>query len=613
MRPKNGFGNSDSALRTIFSCWRLVGPDAKKKVALISAINIFLNFLDLVAVGLIGVVGSLAARGTLGSDIGERTERVLSLIGIQTEDLKLQIISLCLVAFSILVLRSVLVYYFMKKIFLFLSNEASKLSKKLIFEIIEKPINVVNRLSPQEYIFHLNSGTSHLMLGILGTAFNLISDLTLFIFLITLLILADPESAAASGAIFVFVGVFLHFLMSGRAKLLGQKTKQLSVEFNERVLELINSLREIITRNSQQTYANVLFKDRNRIVKVTAEQKMMPIFSKYTLEITALATFLIVAVLQFILNDAFRAVGNLALFLAASSRISPAILRIQQGIVQIKGSIGSGESTLQLLKSESLGSPEMVSAREEERDFGSKIEFKDVSFSFEKTKDNWLLSKVSFAIEPNTFVGIVGPSGAGKSTIVDLLFGLIEPNDGEVLIGGVTAREALSLWPGNFGFVPQNAMIHKGTIMSNLLMGLERNRQHEESAKEALHLVGMYDFVMSLEGGLDYVLNDKGSNFSGGQRQRLGIARALVTKPRILVLDESTSSLDAVSEHLITESLMKLRSKITIIVVAHRLSTVKLADKLLYIDSGKLVSEARFEELRKQISDFDRQANLMGI
>lgn len=604
---------SNKVKEVFLRCWRLINRESRRKLVFTSIITVLLNFLDLVAVGLIGVVGALAIRGIQSQGIGERTGQVLDILGLEEQSFQAQILFLGALAFFLLVIRSFLVYYFTKRIYLFLGNEASKLSRLLVERVIHNPVNRVNSLSSQEYVFHINGGATHIMLGIVGTTFALFSDIALFIFLVTLLMVADFESALASGILFVSAGFILFLLMQNKAKSLGEKTKILTVALNEKVLELTGSLREILTRNTQEWYVSQIFDGRSKLVGVSAQQKMMPVFSKYTIESVAFFTFLAIAALQFVLNDTSRAIGNLALFLAASSRISPAILRIQQGLIQIKSAMGSGGSTLEIVYSTDFSqsgpdiglgtlSPSLV----------PEVKFHEVSFDYDGLSSNFVES-LDFEIPPYSFVGLVGPSGAGKSTIVDLLFGLFQPKEGDVLIGGIPARQALARWPGCFGYVPQNVLIHKGTVISNLLLGIERTPALDRAAIEALKLVGMYEHITNMEGGIEALVSDKGGNFSGGQRQRLGIARALVTNPRILVLDESTSALDAMSEKFITDSILKLKKDMTIIVVAHRLSTVKAADNLIYIDEGKVIAMGKFENLRRKILEFDAQAKLMGL
>jgi len=605
----------------LLKCWELIHKSAKRKIIIISLVTVGLNLLDFLAVSLIGVVGALAYRGIQSQGVGDRTAAVLEFLKVDKFELSEQIVIIGLAAFLMLVTKSILVYYFTKKIYLFMSYQSAYLSEKLTRYITNSSVQEVQKRSSQDYAFHIISGTNHLMMGVVGTAFTIMSDVALFVFLISLLLIADLKSALISALIFIVVGVSLHKLMQSKALSLGKKLKELSVGNNERILELTSSFREIVTRNTQGFYSNDIFKGKVRVAEVSARQKMMPLFSKHFMEVMVFAMFLGIAGLQFLLNDTSRAVGNLALFLASSTRISPAVLRIQQNSVHIKSAMGGGESTLKLIETISDSTFELtkenieeslVSVSSSKTSFVPSVDFKNVTFQYH-TESKMKIESLSLEVRPYQFVAFVGPSGAGKSTLIDLLFGLLSPEDGEVLIGGVPARAALKIWPGECGYVPQNVMMHKGSVMSNLLMGLERSEKVERRAEELLKMVNMHETVMTLDGGYDATIDERGGNLSGGQRQRLGIARALMTNPRILVMDESTSMLDATSENIITDALLNLREKVTLIVIAHRLSTVKSAERLFYIDDGKIRAEGNFESLRNQVQDFDIQAKLMGL
>jgi ABC-type multidrug transport system fused ATPase/permease subunit len=591
--------------------WSLLTRSAKRKIFVISLITISLSALDFLAVGLIGLVGALAIRGIQSQGIGDRTNQILSIVGLENASLSNLITIFGLSAFLLLVMKSFLVYFFTRRLFIFMSNRATDLSDMLLKSTLNQPIDYVNKRSTQEYIFHVNSGTANLMIGIVGNAFAILTDLALFVFLVTLLIIVDPSSAFISTLVFIAIGFSLNLVMQKRAVKLGILSRSYLIGINETITELFTSLREIKTRNSQEIYRSRIVEGKSKIIRVAADQKMMPLFSKYLMEISVFATFLIIAVLQFTLNDTSRAVGNLALFFAATTRLSPAVLRMQQSYVQLKSAIGSGKATLDLLNVDSefrlLPNHEIKLPK-----FSPSVVFENVSFCYQEKRD-WSMRSVSFQIAPYSFVAFVGGSGAGKSTIIDLLFGLLNPQMGQVLVSGLPARLALETWPGKFGYVPQNVAIHKGTVLSNLLLGLEDNEINRSLANNAIQRVGLRDLFAESKFGLDAELDDRGSNLSGGQRQRLGIARALVSQPELLVLDESTSSLDAISENSITESLANLRGSLTIIVIAHRLSTVRKADQLFFVDSGKIAAQGDFDTLRSEVPDFDLQSKLMGL
>ena len=207
----------------------------------------------------------------------------------------------------------------------------------------------------------------------------------------------------------------------------------------------------------------------------------------------------------------------------------------------------------------------------------------------------------------------MGPSGAGKTTLIDLVLGLLEIKSGKVEISGEAPEIAIERWPGAIAYVPQDVVIINSSVKQNLGVGFPIEKISDEACWEALKVAQLDGFVNSLPEGLLTRISESGSNLSGGQRQRLGIARALITKPKIIILDEATSSLDAQTEEEISQSILALRGSVTTLTIAHRLSTVVNADSVIYIADGKILAQGRFDEVRKIVPDFDKQAQLMGL
>jgi ABC-type multidrug transport system fused ATPase/permease subunit len=173
--------------------------------------------------------------------------------------------------------------------------------------------------------------------------------------------------------------------------------------------------------------------------------------------------------------------------------------------------------------------------------------------------------------------------------------------------------DAVEKWPGGVAYVPQNIIITNGTIRKNVGLGFPVESIKDELVWDALDVAQLSDFIREIPGELDSHVGDSGSNISGGQRQRLGIARAMFTKPKLLVLDEATSSLDGETEANVTDSIHKLKGEVTVVLIAHRLSTVRQADVVVYLDKGKILSKGTFDEVRASVPDFDHQAQLMGL
>ena len=207
----------------------------------------------------------------------------------------------------------------------------------------------------------------------------------------------------------------------------------------------------------------------------------------------------------------------------------------------------------------------------------------------------------------------MGPSGAGKTTMIDLLLGILNPDSGSVLISGVSPIKAITKWPGAISYVPQDVVITAGTIRENISLGYPIEVATDERILNCLSSARLDDFVLRLPNGLDAKVGEKGTTLSGGQRQRLGIARALFTKPLLLVLDEATSALDAETEASVSQAISDLIGETTVVVIAHRLSTVRKADVVFYLDDGKLIANGTFAEVRAAVPNFDSQAKLMGL
>jgi ABC-type multidrug transport system fused ATPase/permease subunit len=207
----------------------------------------------------------------------------------------------------------------------------------------------------------------------------------------------------------------------------------------------------------------------------------------------------------------------------------------------------------------------------------------------------------------------VGPSGAGKTTLIDVLLGVLNPDSGSVLISELPPLFAVAKWPGAVSYVPQDVLIAAGTIRENVALGYPAEEATDELVFNALRVAHMDEFVQTLPKGIDTQVGERGTQISGGQRQRLGIARAMFTRPQLLVLDEATSSLDSETESSISQSIYALRGSTTVVMIAHRLSTVRNADIVVYMKDGRVMASGSFEEVRAAVPDFDNQAKLMGL
>jgi ABC-type multidrug transport system fused ATPase/permease subunit len=283
--------------------------------------------------------------------------------------------------------------------------------------------------------------------------------------------------------------------------------------------------------------------------------------------------------------------------------------------LQIRASLGGAKSTLELIE-ELRVIPELPDLQSDEisnrNDFNGEVRLTEVSYRYPGA-DNLAIRNVSFSISQGSSLGIIGSSGSGKTTLADLILGLLEPMEGQVSISGVTPLMASLKWPGIVAYVPQEPILIDGTIRENITLGFDGQEISEETVQESIQVSQLSDFINQLPHGLDTNVGERGSRVSGGQKQRLAIARALSTNPKLIILDEATSSLDLKTEAEIAKSLDSLKGKVTMIVIAHRLSTVKDFDHIIYMSQGKIIATGSFEAVRAQVAALDDAARLSGL
>ena len=429
------------------------------------------------------------------------------------------------------------------------------------------------------------------------------------------LFVIDPLTAIGTFLVFSLIVYFLYRFMNVHAGVLGVKNSELSIASNEKIVEVFSSYRESVVRNRRDFYAREIGKLRFSLANVSAESAFMPYVSKYVIETAVVLGALLIGVAQFVLQDATHAIATLAIFLAAGTRIAPAVLRVQQGSLQIRNGLGAAIPTLELI--EMLGNAPMNENVDDRVDvihegFVSEVYVTNTSLTY-PNKTTPAISEITLAIPSGSSVAFVGPSGAGKTTIIDVLLGVLNPDEGDVLISGLPPLLAVAKWPGAVSYVPQDVVNAAGTIRENVALGYPPEAATDELIMSALKVAHLDKFVADLPDGVDTQVGERGAKISGGQRQRLGIARAMFTRPHLLVLDEATSSLDAETEASISEAIHDLRGSTTVVMIAHRLSTVRNADIVVYLSEGRVMAKGTFDEVRKSVPDFDRQAMLMGL
>lgn len=600
---------------TVGRSTQLLSRDDQKKIFIVLFIQIGLGILDLLAVAFVGVLGALAVNGVQSRGPGDRVSALLRTFGLENFSFQNQVALLGGLAALILILRTLLSVYFSRLTMFFLSRRGALVSSRLMKQLLSQPLLVVQERTAQETLYAITYGVASITLGVLATFVTLVSDSSLLLIMAIGLFIVDPYTAGLTFFIYGLVAYLLYLLMHKRARRLGMVNSELTIQGNELILQVLDSYREATVRNRRPYYGEKIAESRMALANLAAEMNFMPNISKYAIEITMVLSALLISAFQFIVQDASHAIATLAVFMTAATRIGPAVLRMQQGLILIKNSLGTANPTLDLIERLSALSSEdhkVASLELKHSGFNGTISVVDVSLRY-PTRERDSLSGINLEINKGDFVALVGPSGAGKTSLADVILGVIKPTTGKVLISGKEPENAIREWPGAIAYVPQDISIVGGTIRENVALGYEDSEMHDDLIWEALRKSQLEDLVRGFKSQLDEPVGERGTKISGGQRQRLGIARALYTNPVVVLFDEATSALDGETEANLSETINSLRGEMTIVMIAHRLSTIRTADQVIYLEDGRLIANGSFDEVRKIVSSFDRQAKLMGL
>jgi ABC-type multidrug transport system fused ATPase/permease subunit len=600
---------------TFGRAFQVLSPRDQRRVLVVVVLQICIGFLDLLGVIAIGLLGALSVAGLQSKLPDNGILSTLDFLQLSNVSFQSQALILALGAVLLLVGRTAISIFFTRRILFFLSNRGAQISADLVSRLLSQSLIAIQSRTSQETLFAVTRGVEYITLQILAPAIVLVSDFALLVIMAVGLFTIDPFTAVGTFFVFFTIAFILYRFMHVRAGILGTYSSELNIVSNEKIVEVFTSYRESVVRNRRDYYARQIGSYRFALARTSAEMSFLPYVSKYVIETSVILGALLIGAVQFILQDAQQAVATLAIFLAAGTRIAPAVLRVQQGSVLIRTSLGQARPTLELI--EALGTTPIIENFNDCVDtthdgFSSEIRLENVSLTY-PGKETPAVVNVSLHVPPGTSVAFVGPSGAGKTTIIDILLGVLMPDQGTVEISGLSPHSAVEKWPGAISYVPQDISIASGSVRENVALGYPKSEATDDLVLGALKVAQMEKFTATLPQGIDTPVGERGTRLSGGQRQRLGIARAMFTRPHLLVLDEATSALDGETEADLSEAIHALKGATTVVMIAHRLSTVRNADLVVYMDKGKVLAKGTFDEVRTAVPDFDHQAKLMGL
>ena len=414
-------------LRVIF---KLFNYKDKQKLLLVTLIQIVLSLLDLVGVALIGVVGVLAISGIQAKPNSSTVYSILEILNLESRTFELQVAFIGFFAVTAFIIKTFASAILTRRTIIYISRKGSSLATDLLSAILSKPINQINKFTHQELIYTTSQAFNTLITGVVGKCIIIIADAALLVVLFIGLVIVDTAMSISVLLVFTFLGYSINKLMKTKAVKLGSDLTNLTVENNEKTQVVLNTYRESVVRNTRYFYLKQIEKIKIDLSKLVALQQYIPNLNRYIIESVVIVGALLVAGTQFFLYDASKAIGNLAVFLAAATRIAPAVLRIQQSLLSINIGIGSTEQTLTIIEHFSKGDSQIITDKTADftySGFSAEVKVNQLCFKY-NLDGKFNLENLNLDIGAGKLVAITGSSGAGKTTLVDLLLGVhIQP------------------------------------------------------------------------------------------------------------------------------------------------------------------------------------------
>lgn len=597
----------------------LLSGREKWKYFLITFLQFSSAILDLIALFMIGIVSlSLGSSNSTDQSSGLLGSSLLLFNGAfeNNEDF---VLVAGFAIFFLLVAKSIISLYTTRKLILFLARVSAKKSDEIYSNFMKQDLTFIQRFSSQGVVSALNQGVSNAILGILSSLALMVSELGLLLIITIGLSFVDPVGTIFAMTYFVLIFWILQKTLSDLNRNAGRKRINLEIKATTLIQESIESFREITVMGRLPFALQSLSDVRSRSVQAFADAQWVSLVPKYFMETALVFGAGMLGLYQFVLSDSTNILSSVAVFFAAGSRVLPSVLRIQSAVGSMTNYTGASEFTFEFIEqipqydSQTTEFEIKVDTKETSiKNFIPKISLKSVNYKYSGDA-KFALKNISFEIPAGSSLALVGPTGSGKSTLVDLIVGLIPPDNGTVLIDGYQPKEMMQVWPNQIGYVPQQVFLSNSTVRENVAFACSLEEIDDEKVWSALEKTQLQSFFQDSKFGLYTPIGEHGVKLSGGQRQRLGLARALYANPKILILDESTSALDAETEAAISKSLDSLKGDVTLVYIAHRLASIQKVNTVVYLERGEILAMGTFEHVRASVPKFELHSALMGL
>ena len=579
---------------TIRKAWAVYPKQSKRRVPFVMLLGILGTAVEAFGIGLVIPVMTTMSKASPGNS-GSVLQPLFNFFGIQSVGTMVGVAVLSIVvAFMVKNAYQLFYSWYIQR---FSNFSSQQLSSMLFRSFLRRP-----------YTFHLQRNSSELLntvqqevgmtLGIVTSTTGLLKELLLGGSVAVLMFITEPVAAASTLVILILGSILYTKVTKPRIAYFGQQRQRIQAPLMRYLLQGFGGVKEIQVLGRSEDFASQ-YEKQNVVVqeaglRYSLVRQIGPMWTEL-LAMSGLTVVVWVMVWQGRAPD--RIIPLLGLFVIATWRFVPSI----NNVINLVNSLSYSKPAVESLYNEFEYIKKQNEIVKTQAVFTDKIEMRNLTFSYANTLAP-SLRDVNIVVRKGETVGFIGPSGAGKSTLVDVILGLLPPSSGELLVDDINMHEHNIEWQSTIGYVAQAIYLTDDTIRRNVAFGIAENEIDDVALERALKSAQLWEFVQGLPDKTHSIVGERGIRVSGGQRQRIGIARALYHEPQVLVLDEATSSLDIETETEVMSAIRALQGFKTILIVAHRLSTVQHCDRVYKIEDATIVGEGTLEELTKSAS-----------
>lgn len=567
--------------------------------------------LDLIGILSIGLIATsmalfLAREGSQGESInlGPVTIPALNLEWVPL------VTGLVLVLFSTKAVFSIILT---RQLAIFLAKIEARAAWVITQNAFGKGLEGARLNSREEILFAVQNGSPSAFNNILNSVGTLAAEGFLFTLVLATFAIVNPAVSIGALVYFGMVGIFIQLFIGRTMQSRSDKLAKAVVDANTGISDLGEVIREATVLGRRQFFYDQVLRSRMSASGSAADQFTLMYMPRYIVETALIIAVTVFVMIQVFSGDIQSSAATIGIFLSGGLRLTSSLLPLQSALLIIKQAIPQANRALELLTPyERAQTVETTQSDQPLISSALSVKINNLSFSYQGAKTD-SLSDINLEIPAGSQAAFVGLSGSGKSTLADLVLGLLSPSKGTIELNGMNPIDIIDSNPGVLAYVPQKPGMVSGTISQNIAMGIPQDEIDPTKLSRAIIDAQLKEFVDSLPNGLDTDIGKRKDEFSGGQLQRIGLARALYSSPKLLIMDEATSALDAESEAKINSAIDQMRGSVTIVLIAHRLNTIQQSDTLYLLEKGKITASGTFPELVNSNDQIRNLTTLMAI